>query len=90
MKVFSRLWFPAAVLAAAVSGVFGLGSDPVENTFAPVGISSRDTVIYPHDGYKQRRGTMDLGDYAIADSLLRDDYVEAAPDTLPHLTARAT
>ena len=90
MKVFSRLWFPAAVLAAAVSGVFGLGSDPVENTFAPVGISARDTVIYPHDGYKQRRGTMDLGDYAIADSLLRDDYVEAAPDTLPHLTARDT
>lgn len=89
MKVLSRLWFPVAVMATAVSGVFGLGSDPVHTVLAPSEVFSQDTVIYPHDGYKQRRGTLDLGDAQIADSLLQDNYTEFL-DTLPHLTARDT
>ncbi|MBQ0127238.1 MAG: putative porin [Bacteroidales bacterium] len=89
MKYISRLWFPVAVMATAASGVFGLGSTRVHTAIAPAEISAQDTVIYPHDGYKQRRGTLDLGDYQLADSLLRDDYTEVA-DTMPHLTARDT
>lgn len=90
MNVFRKIWFPIAVMAAATSGVLGLGREPVHTEYMPAEGFAADTVVYPHDGYKQRRGTLDLGDAQIADSLLQDNFVEAAPDTMPHLTARDT
>ena len=90
MKLLSRIWFPVAVMATAVSGVLGLGGNNVHMALAPSELSAQDTVVYPHDGYKLRRGALDLGDAQIADSLLQDSYLPEVADTLPHLTARDT
>jgi len=71
-----KIWFPIAVVALALLGTIAFSS-PAERSFevpytldAVVVNPSRDTVIYPTDGYKRfRRGTME--DVALSDSILR-------------------
>lgn len=92
MKLLSRIWFPAAVVSAAVAGAVGLGDPGVEYRHIPDPGYATDTVVYVRDAYKLKR----VGDFeqaTIADSLLMsdvEDSTETVLDTLPKLTARDT
>lgn len=98
MKLWSKIWFPVAVVTMAAahtvisepgvemnSHIIGI---PVENvTEAP------DTVIYPANGYKLKWTEEDfkMTEVHIEDTLsfVPDSLTDIA-DTIPHLTARDT
>lgn len=91
MSLLSRIWFPAAVVTAAVAGAVGLGGPGVEYHLIPDPVSVSDTVLYVKDAYKLKR----VGDFESvkidADSLAGEaEDSTAVLDTLPHLTARDT
>lgn len=91
MNVFSRIWFPAAVMVTAVAGAFGFGGKEIVHRHIPDPLPVFDTVVYTPDAYKLRRvGSFDA--VQIADSLLdlSAEDSTAVLDTLPHLTARDT
>lgn len=91
MKALSKIWFPLAVTAMVIAGSINThGASSV-----PTHTQTRDTVIYPDDGYRlHRRGNFDA--VTIADSILADinDSMTFGAgiddDTIPHLTARDT
>ncbi len=92
MKVFSRIWFPAAVVATTIAGSLSLGGGPVEYRYFPDPLATKDTVIYTADAYKLGR-IGNLEDIKLPDSLLVADDADstmAELDTLPRLTARDT
>ena len=93
MKLLGRIWFPAAVLAAASAGVVNSGYEASWSAAEyRAAAEAADTVIYTPDAYKiGRKG--DFGSFEIADSLLGGPWEEEEEellDTLPHLTARDT
>ena len=64
MSLFSRIAFPAAVMAIATAGALDYGRGPVQplRTSEGVRVAAPDTVIYPVAGYKLRR-TLSLEEY---------------------------
>ncbi len=70
MKLFSRILFPAAVMAFATAGVLDFGNAPVGLREAPQTAELRDTVIYPPYNYRPRTSRAILK--TAADSLADD------------------
>lgn len=69
MKLLSKIWFPVAVSAALAGASLNPSREPVERSvayFAPD--PSKDTIVYPANGYKLRRHTT-LDELKIVDSL---------------------
>lgn len=92
MKLLSRIIFPAAVVSSVAAAALGPGASGIEFTDIPgeICLEAADTVVYPRDAYKLRR-VADLGEWEIADSLLKAAADSGAvADTLPHLSARDT
>lgn len=84
MKAFSRISFPVAVLAALALGAVGVNGKvsrtfDVDPPFIWQHIPSRDTVLYPKNGYKLRR-IGNFEDIRIADSLLKGQQVNLFSD----------
>lgn len=104
MKLFSKIWFPIAVVTMAAAGT--MVSEPsveMDNSLLGVPVeafSARpDTVIYPANGFKLRwteedyRMTVDSVSISVpdaGDSLSTVADTLAATDTIPKLTARDT
>ena len=93
MKSFSRITFPAIVMAIATAGALNLGHEPVEAGIIDFPTAGRDTVIYAQDAYKRHRiGNLEAEE-ALKDSLLmaaaEEDTVQVQ-DTTKYIAARDT
>lgn len=81
---------PLAIFVMAVAGALVSARPLPERTKAPYDFFSKDTVIYPVDGYKLHR-FLDLEFYHLADSLSGNDTTDVfARDTTPRILARDT
>ena len=93
MKGFSRIWFPAALVAAAALTMLCSDlSHASERPEIPSRGESRDTVIYEPNLYRKHMAGDFLeafADTGLVASILAEDSL-AVEDTLPHLTARDT
>ncbi len=96
MNMFSKMWFPAAVVSIAIAGTVAT-TDHVESTYLvedPLERFEPDTVKYPVAGYKlRRRGNFDAE--TLPDSVLRAlgitlTFEDEENDSIPRLTARDT
>ena len=89
MRAFSRILFPAVVLMAAATAIFGAGPGASVSRKYVVETGPRDTVIYPNNGYKLRR-TANLEE-EILHSEMEDSLADSAlfeNDSIPPLTLR--
>lgn len=91
MKSFSRITFPAVVMAIATAGALNLGHEPVEAVTFDFPTAGRDTVIYAQDAYKRHRiGNLEAEE-ALKDSLLMaEEDTLAVQDTVEFISARDT
>ena len=91
MNVFSKIWFPAAVLAATAAGVLDFGRESVHTYSVPDIVTAQDTVVYTKDAYKLKR-QLKLEDIAVVDTTSTSDtasYNNAAlQDTVIVLSKR--
>jgi len=93
MNSASRILFPAAVVATVFFGASGLGRDRVEVVKIPSPFASADTVVYPSDGYRQRRTAEQIAEFALTDLLsfsAPSDSTYFEEDTLQFISARDT
>lgn len=91
MKLFSRITFPAVVMAIATAGALNLGHEPVEANVFDFPTAGRDTVIYAQDAYKRHRiGNLEAEE-ALKDSLLMaEEDTLSVSDTVVFISARDT
>ena len=104
MKLFSKIWFPFAVVTMAAAGTM-MSEPSVEMDSALLGLpvetisEKPDTVIYPANGFKQRWTeedflmTADTVSFSVlesGDSLSAPEDSIAVTDSIPALTARDT
>jgi len=91
MSIFSKSWFPAAVVSVAIAGTIAT-SEPAPNISENVYYAAApDTVIYPKNGYKLRRkGNFDAAN--LPDSVLKalGINIDFGDDSVSLLTARDT
>lgn len=94
MSLFSRIGFPAAVLAFTAAGVFDFGRTGSPGSLPLSGSASAavpDTVVYPADGYKLRR-TLSLEEITVRDTSAAEPAdsmtVAVAVDTVPRISPR--
>ncbi len=94
MNLFSRIAFPAAVLAIAATGALDYGRPAVDAVRLPAPapvVAAPDTVVYPRGGYKLRR-TLSLEEITVRDTSSAeptDSTALAAPaDTVVRLSPR--
>ncbi len=92
MSLFSRIAFPAAVMAIATAGALDYGRGPVQplRPDAGVRVAAPDTVVYPVAGYKLRR-TLSLEEITVVDTSSATegaDSVAVSIDTVLRLSPR--
>ena len=94
MNLFSRIAFPAAVLAVAATGALDYGRPAVDAVRLPAPapvVAAPDTVVYPRGGYKLRRA-LSLEEITVRDTSSAeptDSTALAAPaDTVVRLSPR--
>lgn len=88
--MFSRISFPAAVLAIATAGVLDFGREPVQTNMIDFPSASLDTVIYATDSYKRHRVGDLEAEEAVKDSLLMLEDTSSAPAAKEVILARDT
>lgn len=95
MNLFSRILFPASMMAIATVGAIGFNHEPVETFSVPSVAEVRDTVKYPRNGYRLRRNPSQQMELFSMDSLNQVDKGHDSTeldvfDTIPRLSARDT
>lgn len=81
MKIFSNIVFPAAVIA--MTAAFASTPSRETPTREYYAVQVGDTIIYPNDGYKLRRGNRTMPDEKLPDSvLLKAGITVNIPDSL--------
>lgn len=78
MKLLSRIWFPAAVMAMATAGAMDFGSSPAARHGSTSPVEARDTVIYPPYGY---RSVSDAALDGRDSTLLLEEDIFEVPDS---------
>lgn len=95
MNLFSRILFPASMMAIATMGAIGFNHEPMETYAVPSPAEVRDTVKYPRNGYRLRRNPSQQMELFSMDSIASADSGQDSTeleifDSIPRLTARDT